>query len=73
LLVETLIKTDSNHTVELDNIEPPPHYHPETGPQVVTSDTARQGPLGSRVLVVLVCGVVAVCFAFALVYFFSYR
>jgi hypothetical protein len=48
--METLIKTDSNHAVELDNIQPPPHYHPETGPQVITSDTARQGPKGRRVL-----------------------
>ena len=71
--VETLVKTDSNHTVELDHIRPPPHYHPETGPQIITSDTARQGPLGSRVLMVLVWGLVAVCIAFSLVYFFSYR
>jgi len=70
--VETLIKTDSNHTVELDNIQPPPHYHPETGPQIITADTARQGPLGRRVFVVLVCGIVAVCLGFALVYFFSF-
>jgi hypothetical protein len=37
------IKTDSNHTVELDNIRPPPHYDDVKGPQVITSDTARQG------------------------------
>jgi hypothetical protein len=43
------IKTDRNHTVELDNIRPPPHYEDVKGPQVVTSDTARQGPLGSCV------------------------
>ena len=70
---ETLIKTDSNHTVELDNIRPPPHYDDVAGPQIITSDTARQGPLGSPVLAVLVGGIVAVCIAFALVYFFSYR
>ena len=57
--METLVKMDSNHTVELDNIQPPPHYHPETGPQNITSDTARQGPLGRRVLVVLVAAVIA--------------
>jgi hypothetical protein len=67
------IKTDSNHTVELDNIRPPPHYDDVKGPQVITSDTARQGPRGSRVLTVLVVGLVAVCIAFALVYLFSYR
>ncbi len=71
--METLIKTDSNHTVELDNIQPPPHYDDVEGPQIITSDTARQGPLGSRVLAVLIGGIVAVCIAFALVYFFSYR
>jgi hypothetical protein len=71
--METLVKTDSNHTVELDNIEPPPHYDAMKGPQIVTSDTARQGPLGSRVLMVLIGGIAAVCIAFALVYFFSHR
>jgi hypothetical protein len=70
---DTLVKTDSNHTVELDNIVPPPHYGDVKGPQIVTSDTARQGPLGSPVLAVLIGGLVAVCVAFALVYFFSYR
>jgi hypothetical protein len=71
--METLIKTDSEHTVELDNIQPPPHYDDVEGPQIITSDTARQGPLGSRVLVVLVWGLAAVCIAFGLVYFFSYQ
>jgi hypothetical protein len=71
--VETLVKTDSIHTVEEDNIEPPPHYDAVEGPQIVTSDTARQGPLGSRVLAVLIGGLVAVCLAFAVVYWFSYR
>ena len=65
--METLIKTDSIHTVELDNIQPPPHYHPETGPQIITSDTARQGPLGRRVLVVLVAALIAAVFTLFLV------
>ena len=57
-----------NTEIEEDNIVSPPHYH-EGGPQqVVTSDTARQGPLGSRVLVILiaslVCAVIAVGFVF---------
>jgi hypothetical protein len=51
---DTLIKTDSTHAVELDNITPPPHYDEVEGPQIVTSDTARQGPLGSPVLAVLI-------------------
>jgi hypothetical protein len=67
------IKTDSNHTVELDNIKPPPHYEDVEGPQILTADTARQGPRGTRVLVVLICGLVAICIAFALVNFFSHR
>jgi len=65
--MENLVKTDSNHTVELDNIRPPPHYHPETGPQVVTSDTVRQGPKGSRVYVVLVVSLITVVIALFLV------
>jgi hypothetical protein len=67
------IPTKGLYTVEEDNIEPPPHYDEVEGPQVVTSDTARQGPLGSRVLVVLIGGLIAVCLAFAAVYWFSYR
>jgi hypothetical protein len=69
----TLVKTDSNHTVELDNIKPPPHYDDVEGPQIVTSDTARQGPLGSRVLSILLGGLAAAVLAFGLVMFFSYR
>jgi hypothetical protein len=70
--METLVKTDSIHTVELDNIQPPPHYHPETGPQVITSDTARQGPKGRRVYVVMVVSLVAVVIALFLVARFVY-
>jgi len=43
--------------IEEDNIQPPPHYR-EGEPQVITADTARQGPLGKRVLVVLVASLV---------------
>ena len=39
--------------IEEDDIHRPPPYSPELGPQILTPDTARQGPLGSRVLVVL--------------------
>jgi hypothetical protein len=65
--METLIKTDSNHTVELDNIQPPPHYHPEAGPQVITSDTARQGPKGRRVYIVLIVSMIIIVVALFLV------
>jgi hypothetical protein len=67
------INTDDNHTIELDNIKPPSHYVDVEGPQIITSDTARQGPRGTRVLVVLVCGLGAVCIAFALVFLFGHR
>jgi hypothetical protein len=69
---DTLIRTDSIHTIEPDNIAPPPHYNDVVGPQIVTSDTARQGPLGSPVLAVLIGGVVAVCLAFGVVAFLRY-
>jgi len=39
--------------IEEDDIRPPPHYKREGPPQIVTADTARQGPLGKRVLTVL--------------------
>ena len=58
--METLVKTDSIHTVEKDNIRPPPHYNAAKGPQIITSDTARQGPKGKRVFVVLVAALVIV-------------
>jgi hypothetical protein len=52
-------KDDGIHVVEEDNIRPPPHYRPDGPPQVVTSDTARQGPRGTRVLLVLAGSLVA--------------
>jgi hypothetical protein len=55
--------------VEEDNIQPPPHYR-EGGPaQRITADTARQGPLGKRVLVVLICSLAALVIAWAGLYF----
>jgi hypothetical protein len=52
-------KDDGIHVVEEDNISPPPHYRPDGPPQVVTSDTARQGPRGTRVFLVLAGSLVA--------------
>jgi len=52
--------------VETDNIRAPPHYRPGRPPQIVTSDTARQGPKGRRVLVVLIVSLVAVSVAWML-------
>jgi hypothetical protein len=69
--METLIKTDSLHTVEEDNIRPPPHYDQTKGPQIITSDTARQGPKGRRVSVVLVVSFIVVVIALFLVMWFA--
>ena len=52
-------KDDGIHVVEEDNISPPPHCRPDGPPQVVTSDTARQGPRGTRVFLVLAGSLVA--------------
>jgi hypothetical protein len=52
--------------IEEDNIQPPPHYRPNGPPQVVTADTARQGPKGNRVLVILVASLVAIGVAWAI-------
>jgi len=70
--METLVKTDSIHTVEEDNIRPPPHYDAVKGPQIITSDTARQGPKGRRVLVVLVAALIGVGIALFLVARFAH-
>ena len=56
-----LVDKDSIHIVEEDDIRPPPLYDEEMGrPQVVTPDTARQGPLGKPVLWVLI-GALVLC------------
>ncbi len=49
---------DGFRQVEPDNIAPPPHYR-EGRPQILTSDTGRQGPSGFRVLIVLVASLAA--------------
>jgi len=65
-----LVEKDPIHIVEEDNIQPPPHYR-EGGPaQVVTSDTARQGPKGVPVLWVLIGGLIVVGVAWFLVDWF---
>ena len=55
-----------NTVIEPDNIAPPPHYH-ENEPQVVTSDTARQGPRGTRVLAVLIGALILAGVAWAII------
>ena len=49
--------------IEDDNVRPPPHYHEGGPPQVVTADTARQGPKGYRVLWVLLGSLVLAAIA----------
>ena len=49
-----LVEQDANRTIEQENIVPPPIYQGHVRPQIVTADTARQGPLGKPVLWVLV-------------------
>lgn len=41
-------------TVENDSVKTPPPYQPEKGAQVVTGDTPRQGPAGTRGLIIMV-------------------
>ena len=56
-----------NTLIEPDNITPPPHYHEGEPPQIITSDTARQGPKGPRGLVILIASLVAIGIAWAII------
>ena len=69
--MDTLKPTDSLRVVEPDNVQPPPHYDPAKGPQVVTSDTARAGPIGRPVYWVLMASLTAVIVALGLVAWFT--
>lgn len=51
--------------IEEDDIRPPPPYREGGPPQQITPDTARQGPLGKRVLVVLICSMTALVILWA--------
>lgn len=53
--------------IEDDNIRPPPHCHEGGPPEVVTADTARQGPKGYRVLWVLLGSLALVAVAWLIV------
>jgi hypothetical protein len=55
-----LVEQDRLHTVEEDNIQPPPPYQEEGPPQIVTADTARQAPRGAPVLYVLIAALAAI-------------
>jgi hypothetical protein len=67
-----LVEKDPVHYVEEDNITPPPHYEEDGPPQVVTSDTARQGPRGTPVLWVLIAGLIAIGVAWVVIHWFVY-
>lgn len=67
-----LVERDPLHIVEEDNITPPPHYHEEGPPQIITADTARQGPRGTPVLWVLIISMIAVCIAWAIIHWYVY-
>ena len=53
--------------IEDDHMQPPPHYREDGPPQIITADTARQGPSGRRVLLVLLASLFAVAVAWAAV------
>ena len=53
--------------VEGDKVQPPPK-HTNAHPAVVTSDTARQAPRGTRVLIVLLVALGLIAVAFAALY-----
>jgi hypothetical protein len=62
-----LVEKDPIHTIEEDNIQAPPLYEEGGRPQVLTADTARQAPRGTRVLYVLIGALIAVGIAWALI------
>jgi hypothetical protein len=66
-----LVDQDGNRIVEEDNVVPPPMYKENSPPQVLTSDTARQGVLGKPVLWVLLAAVVLVCLGFLATWLFT--
>jgi hypothetical protein len=68
-----LVEQDAIHTIEEDNIQPPPHYKADGPQQVLTADTARQAPSGRPVLIVLAVSLVFIGMAWVLVDIFMYR
>ena len=67
-----LVEKDAIHLIEEDNITQPPRHDEDGPPQVLTSDTARQGPRGAPVLWVLIGGLVAVGIAWIVIHWFVY-
>jgi hypothetical protein len=58
---------DMSHIIEPDSMRPAPR-HNDAHPAVVTADTARQGPRGTRVLYVLLAAIGLICVLFAAIY-----
>ena len=58
--------------LEPDNIQTPPRYTGDR-PQVLTSDTARQGPAGRPVLFVLVASLLGAVLVLGLYWIFWVR
>jgi hypothetical protein len=68
-----LVEKDPLHIIEEDDVQPPPRAADATGkPQVLTADTARQGPRGTPVLWVLIAGLVAIGLAWIVIHWFVY-
>lgn len=55
-------------TVEEDRVVQPPKYNPDKGAQVVTGDTARQGPAGERGLSVMLISTIGAIVVLALAF-----
>ncbi len=62
-------RTVMSHVIEPDSTRPPPR-HTDGHPAVVTGDSARQGPRGTRVLYVLFGGLALVVVIFGAIYAF---
>jgi hypothetical protein len=63
-----LLKQDSIHYVEEEDVVAPPMFQENGAPEVITGDMARQGPLGKPVLWVVIGGLVLVGVAFLAVW-----
>jgi hypothetical protein len=56
--------------VEPDIRQKPPPSYDDPGPQIVTTDTARQAPLGAPVLMVLIAGLAGAVVLLGVYYLF---
>jgi hypothetical protein len=63
---------DTDEVIEPDNVQPQPRDGRGEHP-TLTSDTARQGPAGVRVLAVLVSSIIGAIVILAVIYAFFMR